>query len=144
MTPVMCRSPHRPPSSYGDCLRACIATVMDIDWQDVPHFADAGVSGAQSRAAARQWLNGHRLTVTAFAMPDEPLDAVLHWMETENPDTTWLLFGSTARPGSPDSGGDHVVVCQGGEVVHDPAWIPTSIKQVGSCGYWEIWVVSKL
>lgn len=144
MTPEMCRVRHEPPRSYGDCLRACIATVMDLPSEAVPHFADGGVSGVEARSACRAWLNGHGLTVSAFGMPDEPLASVLEWMGTENPDTTWLLFGSTAHPDRPGSGGDHVVVCQGGVVVHDPAWIPTSIKQVGSCGYWEIWVVSRL
>jgi hypothetical protein len=117
---------------------------MNLDSELVPHFADNGVSGSQSRTAAREWLNRFGYTVTAFGVPDEPLEAVMHWMNAENPDTTWLLFGSTARPGQPQTGGDHVVVCKGGAVVHDPAWVPTSIKQVGSCGYWEIWVVSRL
>lgn len=84
------------------------------------------------------------LTITAFALDGgETVEGVLDWMGANNPDTTWMLFGSTARIGTPLSGGDHVVVCQGGSVVHDPAWVPSSIKRVGTCGYWEIWVVSR-
>jgi hypothetical protein len=140
----MCRVKHDPPKSYGDCLRACIATIMDFDSEFVPHFADMCATGVEARASARRWLNQRGHTITAFALPADPLPSIMEWMGDNNPDTTWLLFGSTARPGQPETGGDHVVVCQGGKVVHDPAWVPTSIKQVGSCGYWEIWVVSKL
>jgi hypothetical protein len=143
MTPVMCRNRHNPPTSYGDCLRACIATIMDLDAEHVPHFADMAARGDEARASARRWLGLRGFTVTGFAMPADPLESVMEWMGENNPDTTWMLFGSTARAGQP-VGGDHVVVCQGGAVVHDPAWVPSSIKQVGSCGYWEIWVVSKL
>lgn len=139
MTPVMCRVKHNPPASYGDCLRACIASIMDLDAEHVPHFADLGARGDEARASARRWLGLRGFTITAFALDgSEPVQGVLQWMADNNPDTTWLLFGSTGPVG-----GDHVVVCQGGSVVHDPAWVPSSIKQVGACGYWEIWVVSK-
>ena len=139
MTPVMCRTRHNPPKSYGDCLRACIASVMDLEPEHVPHFADMGATGEEARASARRWLGLRGLTITAFALDGtETVEGVLDWMGANNPDTTWMLFGSTGV-----SGGDHVVVCQGGAVVHDPAWVPTSIKRVGSCGYWEIWVVSR-
>jgi len=144
VTPVVCRTRHNPPKSYGDCLRACIASIMDLEPEHVPHFADMGATGEEARASARRWLGLRGLTITAFALDGgETVEGVLDWMGANNPDSTWLLFGSTARYGEPSSGGDHVVVCQGGSVVHDPAWVPTSIKRVGSCGYWEIWVVSR-
>jgi hypothetical protein len=141
VTPVMCRNRHDPPQSYGDCLRACIASIMDLDPEHVPHFADLAATGTEARASARRWLGLRGLTITAFALDDQPLQDVLDWMGANNPDTTWMLFGSTTS--DTRAGGDHVVVCQGGAVVHDPAWVPTSIKRVGSCGYWEIWVVSR-
>ena len=142
MRPVMCRNRHEPPKSYGDCLRACIASIMDLHPEHVPHFADGGRDGAEVRRLAREWLSHPwRLTITAFALDDQPLQDVMDWMGANNPDTTWLLFGSTTR--APAANADHVVVCQGGAVVHDPAWVPTSIKRVGTCGYWEIWVVSR-
>ena len=43
MTPTHCITKHNPPHSYGDCLRACVATILDFDALDVPNFADAGV-----------------------------------------------------------------------------------------------------
>lgn len=141
MLPAMCRTPHRPPESYGDCLRACIATVMDVANPDqVPHFHHDGPSGPVAMQRVRDWLHPQGYSFTGFAMPgDVAVSDVLAWMGEQNPETTWLLMGSTGA-----DGGDHVNVCQGGRVVHDPAWIPTSIKTVGSSGFWEIWVVSRL
>lgn len=119
---------------------------MDIDADKVPHFHHDGPTGSVALERVRSWLRPQCFTVTGFAMgADASVTDVLAWMGEQNPDTTWLLFGSTAWPdGIASAGGEHVVVCQGGRVVHDPAWVPTSIKRVGSSGFWEIWVVSRV
>lgn len=147
MTPAMCRTAHEPPTSYGDCLRACIATVMDLDTEQVPHFADMAATGQEALASARRWLASRGFTVACFALPgSEPLADVLVYMEEMNPTVTWLLFGSTAPLGTPPTN-LHVSVCQGGRVVHDPSWVPTSIKQPyteGGESIWQIWVVSRV
>lgn len=140
VTPVNCRVKHDPPRTYGDCLRCCIATVMDLDAERVPHFADMGATAQEALASARRWLGERRLTIAGFAFPgDESLDALMAWMGEMNPTVTWLLFGNTGP-----QGGDHVVVCQGGAVVHDPAWVKSSIKQPGSGGQWEIWLICRV
>lgn len=147
MTPVTCAVTHAPPSSYGDCLRACIATIMDLPAEDVPHFADKGASAAEALAHARQWLGEQGLTIATFALPgSEPLSDVLEWMGHMNPTVTWLLFGSTTHPDVLEAASLHVNVCQGGKVVHDPAWVPTSIKspyREGGESVWQIWVVCR-
>lgn len=145
MQPATCRIRHEPPLKYGDCLRACIATVMDRDTEQVPHFADLGASGEEALAHARRWLGRRNLTIATFAFPgDMPLSDVLDWMGQANPTVTWLLFGSTAHPDMLHGGGDHVVVCQGGEIVHDPAWVRSSIKSATSAGIWQIWVIARV
>ena len=68
---------------------------------------------------------------------------VLEYMSRSNPDAIWMLFGST----SDDQTDMHVNVCRGGKVVHDPAWVPTSIKQPyreGGESVWQIWLVSRI
>lgn len=143
----MCQVKHAPPDSYGDCLRACIATVMDVPSEQVPHFADLGVDGEQALEHVRQWLAyRYKSTIATFALPgNEALSEVLEWMGSVNGTVTWLLFGSLTPEGqAPQPGSDHVVVCQGGSVVHNPAWIPCSLKQATSAGIWQIWVVSRL
>lgn len=145
MTPATCRIKHDPPHSYGDCLRACIATVMDTDTEQVPHFADMGATADEALASARRWLSGRGLTIAGFVFPgSESLPDLLGWMGENNPTVTWLLFGSTRHPDGSGHGGDHVVVCRGGEVVHDPQWIPNRIKSPHSTGHWFIWVVARV
>lgn len=139
MTPAMCQSPHRPPESYGDCLRACIATVMDTPTEQTPHFADNGASAEEALAHVRRWLEPQGLTIATFAMGgDLSASDVMEWMGAMNPTVTWLLFGQQR------SGGDHVVVCQGGKMVHNPAWVPASIVAPTTAGIWQIWVVSRV
>ena len=145
MTPTMCQPKHAPPASYGDCLRACVATVMDLPSEQVPHFADAGASADDALSHARRWLGERGLTVACFAFPgSESLSDVLEFMDRMNPTVTWLLFGSTTHPDVREPASDHVNVCQGGRVVHDPAWIPTSIKSPTSGGVWQIWVIARV
>lgn len=148
MTPVSCTTTHRPPSSYGDCLRACIATVMDMPPEQVPHFADLGATGQEALASARRWLAGHGLTIATFALPgSEPLSEVMDFMEQTNPTVTWLLFGSTTHPDVLEAASLHVNVCQGGRVVHDPAWVPNSIKspyRERGESVWQIWVIARV
>lgn len=140
MTPTYCKTTHKPPHSYGDCLRACVATVMDFEPDFVPHFADKGASADEALSDARKWFKQRGLTIACFAFPGtESLSDVLDFMQGMNPTVTWLLFGSTG----PD-GGDHVNVCQGGKIVHDPSWVPSSIKQPTSGGIWQIWVIARL
>jgi len=141
VTPQFCKMKHQPPHSYGDCLRACVATVMDFEPDFVPHFADKGVSGEQALADVRKWFGQRGLTVACFAFPgSESLSDLLDFMEQMNPTVTYLLFGSTTTDGP----SDHVNVCKGGKIIHDPSWVPNSIKAPSSDGIWQIWVIARL
>lgn len=40
MIPVHSQVVHDPPATYGDCLRACIASVLEVPAQCVPHFLE--------------------------------------------------------------------------------------------------------
>ena len=41
MNPVASRIPHSPKNGkIGDCLRACVASVLNLRYEDVPHFMD--------------------------------------------------------------------------------------------------------
>lgn len=138
MTPVNCRIKHAPPDQYGDCIRACIATVLDADAEAVPHFAHDNPSPDVLMQRIRDYLrpNGHTIFITQY--PPVPLDELLTVQATVNPDAVYLLFGGV------DGGGDHVVVCRGGAVVHNPAWYHCSIVQPASHGMWQVLVVARL
>ena len=36
MIPIPMRVPHNPPHSYGDCFRACIASILEMDVPPLP------------------------------------------------------------------------------------------------------------
>lgn len=139
VTPAMCQVRHDPPHSYGDCIRACIATVMDTPCEQVPHFADLGASPDEALASVRRWLGLRGFTVASFGFPgSEPISDVMDYMGQANPGVTYLLFGQMR------GGGDHVVVCQGGEMVHNPAWVPGRLHTPTTAGHWQIWVVVRV
>lgn len=139
MQPVHCQVKHDPPNSYGDCLRACIATVLDMDPQEVPHFADGGASGDEAMWWLRGWAKTHGLAPFITAFPgDVSMADLLEMQRTVNPDSVYVLFGGTS------GGGDHCVVCKGGEVVHNPAWYHSSLVGPLSNGTWQILVMGRL
>ena len=126
MTPTPCHVKHDPPNTYGDCLRACIATLLDLDTARVPHFAhDGPTDDAVVLTRLRVFLRGRGL-LPFSATYGGTMDEVLNLMATVNRDVTYLLFNS-----------GHVVVCCNDEVLHDPAWVP--VKMDGSV--WSVMVL---
>lgn len=137
MTPQWCQVMHEPPHSYGDCLRACIATVMDMPWQDVPHFMDGHDDPYWGLAMTRNWLRSRGYTAFVTQFPAVDRAEMLSVMHDMNPDAVYLLFGLT------EDGGGHVVVCSGGSVVHNPAMAGCHITRAAPGG-WVVWVVSRI
>ncbi len=139
MTPALCRVEHDPENGkYGDCVRACIASVLDIaDPLDVPHFyCDDDVTRGATRIT--EWLRLRECAPFWSHYPGDglTLDALLSYMGDVNPNCTYILFGATAN------GGNHAVVCQGGAIVHDPNWIPSPIVAPCANDYWTVLVVA--
>jgi len=88
MKPRYCQVPHNPPHSYGDCIRACIATMIDRD--DVPHTFD-GADNEKSWYDLRSYLKSHGKNIALFIYEgDDPMD----WMREVNHDITYMLMGS--------------------------------------------------
>ena len=141
MTPTHCRVRHEPENgTYGDCLRACVASMMDLPWDQVPHVADNGRDGDSAMAQLRNWMkykHGHVPFIVAWP-GDIALDDLLEMMRMLNPASTYILFGGTA------DGGDHCVVCQGGRIVHNPAWTGSWIVGPLSNGTWQALVVGRV
>lgn len=136
MTPVICRVKHDPPNSYGDCVRACVASLLDADASDVPHFYEDGSPDGKMRLG--EWL-GSIGYVAAWFYSDgnDPLEAVLEFMGAQNPHLYYMLLGRT-------EGGAHAVVCQGGAVVHDPNWYKTPLISGGDTNVGLVWSICVL
>jgi hypothetical protein len=118
---------HRPEEgTYGDCHRTCIAALLGMDRDEVPHwgvhFADGDRFEAEARAfLASKGLRDIRIPIYA---EEEPQQA-LNWMSRNNPGTYYLLTGKSRN------GTNHVVICRNAEIVWDPALDDSGI--VGSC-----------
>lgn len=100
MKPAYMEHAHRPPESWGDCLRASVASILGVDRQHVPHFLDGGV--VEWWPAFATWMAERGLYVN-----EQPADLV-------TPPGYYLAFGRV--PG----GEGHCVVGRGGAVAFDP------------------------
>lgn len=139
MIPAMCRVSHKPDErQYGDCVRACIATILELDTEAVPHFAHDDPDGITLANRVRSYLMPSH-TIYAVAYPgDTTMAELLEYIGEQNPGATYMLFGGTV------DGGNHVVVCQDAKVAHNPAWYGCSLIGPGDSGWWVVWVVARL
>lgn len=103
----------------GDCLRASIASLLNMDPDSVPHFASLGILEPKDSATHNAWwcalvgwayLLDPSLSVTDI---DESEDA---WPSEES----WLGGHCLAAGLSPRGDFLHCVVARSGEVVWDP------------------------
>lgn len=136
MIPAICRIKHDPDAgTFGDCLRACVASILELDADDVPHFFHDGCDGETGTQRMREWLSERQLA-PFFIQYDghHSLDEILELQGAQNPDVHYLLYGRTADE-------DHVVVARGDKVVHNPSWYPTPLVGCGSHGLWTMMVI---
>ena len=102
----------RYPYAPGDCLSACVATLLDVKVSDVPIFLDERdpYDGIWLERLDRWLADHHGLHVSQIEIdvssPEE--------LSLFAPDFPYVLCGTSIR------GRDHAVVAIGGEVVHDP------------------------
>lgn len=112
---------HNPPHSYGDCFRACLASVLETQ---VPHVLHDNCDAFQQRKRIDQWLKPRGLAFIEFPVTAQtPPEA----LKIANVLTQWtgihyLLSGETRK------GTGHYVVCRKNKIVHNPT---PAIKIVG-------------
>ena len=88
----------------GDCWRACVATILQLPMDEVPHFLNEG----EWPWNFLEWLDNRKLVWIEFAYPDG-LDAYSE---------LWGLH--TIVGPSPRGGCDHAVIGKNGEMIFDP------------------------
>lgn len=137
MTPVYCAVRHDPENgTYGDCLRACVASVLDLSSSDVPHFFHDNCDAETGTGRMRDYLKSQGFAAFFTAYPDDmSFDDLVTNTGVMNPGAVYLVFGDT-------NGGAHVVVCQDGEVIHNPDLIQ-SIMRRASGPHWFVMVIAK-
>lgn len=119
MTPDICYVKNDPPHSHGDCLRACVASLLDLPALQVPHFVRDGCEPEVTYQRVREWLADRGLVpmFSGYETSEAP-DEVLQFMASTNPGVYYILFSA-----------DHAVVCLNDEIIHDPAWVKGKLRQ---------------
>lgn len=138
MIPVMCRVKDDPENkSYGDCVRACVASILEMDGDTVPHFFHDNCDGTTGNKRICNFLKP--LGYAPFMINYDgniPRDDLMEMMTVLNRDTYYVLFGMTDT-------GDHAVVYRGGKQAHNPSWVGSPIVRAGSHGMWSVLVIAK-
>lgn len=111
MKPVFQTVKHDPPFSIGNCYRACVASILECEIDDIPPFEtmagfnDEGASGDEWWRVYTSWL------------ADRGLYASRHPVEKREVPAGWSILCG-ASPRFPEQG--HCVVAFDGEIKHDP------------------------
>lgn len=135
---------HNPPETYGDCFRACIASVLEADTIEiVPHFVGDGCNDDDViRARVRSYALTKGALPFFFAFPADSLTKsdVMEFMAAVNPNINYIMFGNTI------DGVRHAVVCRNDSQIHDPSPWQCGIDKPSDDGLWVcmIFVVSIL
>lgn len=139
MIPVHCIVKHDPENGqYADCFRACVASLLEMKAEEVPHFLHDNCPGPVAFRRLREFLRPMGLAPFMAHYDGEYNSMIVRSdMETMNPGVHYLLFGSTID-------GDHVVVCKDRDIVHNPAWDGGYINGPGSHGCWSVMVLARV
>lgn len=133
MRPNTCLVKHDPANGkFGDCTRCCIAALLDLPPEAVPHFFEtfSDLKGSAVWQSVDDYLRTQGLAMTHFCSVGDVED-VLRFMGTQNPSLYWMM--GVASPNA-----DHSVVCRGGEVVCDPSgYVLTQYKP---CSDGMVWI----
>ena len=109
---------------YGDCLRTCLACILDKPLDDIPNFMEGIKRGGLNSTMQvldknREWLSKENKTLFFFIIPVQTQDAALSYIGHFNSTNRWILNGGTK-----DKGINHSVCCYGNKIEHDPAPSP--------------------
>jgi hypothetical protein len=137
MKPVMSYMRHDPANNQvGDCMRACFASLLELELDAVPHFAFGERDPEVVWQNIAAFLASHHLAAVTFNVPGNvPAQAVLDMMGLTNPNVYYgfIGFANTA---------DHMVIGLGAEIVHDPSWLKIGIHGPASNGVYQIIILT--
>lgn len=103
---------------FGDCLRACVASLTELPLDETPHFRwgiyeDEGQSGSMW-FHLRLWLRARNIGLIVTKVSCKAVDEALQWCMTHNPESYLMLGGKGV------GGQDHVCIVHKGKIVHEP------------------------
>jgi hypothetical protein len=117
VTPVEQRILYDPanPAVRGDCWKCCIASILNLDYDNVPHFVQdwkdsAGYSWWEATVA---WLTPRGFNIAWFPLAGGTRPRLCQGPLFE-PAGHWIAKVTSAR------GNDHAVVMRGDQIAWDP------------------------
>ena len=132
---------HNPEENiFGDCQRTCIACMLDKHPLEVPNFADNETwrDGSKFDQVINEYLHTQGLSLVSIAFENQDMSGLLTAIGGLNTEFIYMLCGRSER------NINHVVVCQGKEIIHDPH--PSNAKITLPCDdgyYWIYFLVPK-
>lgn len=118
MKPVNMIVMHDPDNGvWGDCTRACVASIFELPAEEVPHFGVNGLT-PQLPDGTYEWWNNLMawLEPRGFSMITYQIDSPEEDWPAQHMQFHYIRSGLTCR----DT--DHDTVWFGGKMVHDPQW----------------------
>lgn len=114
MKPVYQKRLHLPRLNlYGDCMSACIASILEINTEDVPHFAGKYFNEPDKfHKAIRDWLAQFGYFYLTILYGNDPRNE----MKQNNSGIYYIFSGESGY-----SRASHSVICINDKIVHDPA-----------------------
>ena len=102
----------------GDCWRCCIAAILQMPADQVPHFMQISKrDGGSADADTNRWLTQRGYCLAKIGPGWESFN-VIRWSKDPDPALPIIECGPTVR--SKKSGDDHAVVSLNGKLVYDP------------------------
>lgn len=128
---------HKPEEGvHGDCFRTVVACILHLQPEEVPHVYD-GSDDEGGYQRMRLFLQERGLALLQVCLNGTmSLEDILGYGAHCSAGLPWLLTGKSRN------GTNHVVICIGNEIAHDPA-----IDQSGIVGptleetWWMEWIV---
>lgn len=129
---------HRPEEGqFGDCYRTCLACLLDMDRDDVPHFVttmDPGEWERNVQPRVDAWLRERGFVELALPASGEcDLDTILQMISSRGVYT--ILTGTSA------TGCNHCVVVGPDQTIHDPGRDDPGIVGPADDGFWWLSVL---
>lgn len=104
---------HEPPDSVGDCFRCCIASILDLRADQVPHFFEGEAFDDESGRIGIKRLQDFLQPMGLYYFECE-FDAKVLAAWTEYLDCHYVFSGKGPR------GHRHATVGRNGAMAHDP------------------------
>ena len=125
MIPVKQTVPHIPEEgSYGDCYRACLASILELPTEEVSHFMWDGCEDTiEVRSRINSFLSKYNAISVAVPFDSTTDKPIRELMKECNPGVYYILTGISVN------NVPHSVVCYEDTIVNDPAPEPIKFRE---------------